>query len=92
MEFNWKFLVPVSIFNVLVIAGFLKLAQGLGLTPSPEQATDLIANIPQTVVLLIGNLVVVAFALWLVRILVRHERVVELEQVQDDRAHAAAGD
>jgi NADH-quinone oxidoreductase subunit H len=73
MAFNWKFLVPVSVVNVIVIAFALKIAQGLGLTP--ENPTDFLSNIPQTIVLLIANLVVVAFALTLVRGSVRKERL-----------------
>lgn len=86
MAFNWKFLVPVSVVNVLVIALALKIAQGLGLTP--ENATDFVSNIPQTIVLLIANLVVVGFALTLVRGSVRKERLM----TSGKRAEPAAGD
>ncbi|MBW4437493.1 MAG: NADH-quinone oxidoreductase subunit NuoH [Pleurocapsa minor GSE-CHR-MK-17-07R] len=86
MAFNWKFLVPVSVVNVLVIALALKIAQGLGLTP--ENATDFVSNIPQTIVLLIANLVVVVFALTLVRGSVRKERLM----TSGKRAEPAAGD
>ncbi len=66
MAFNWKFLVPVSIANVIVMAFVLKLIQVLGFAPAPEQATDFLANIPQTLIMLLAN-VLVAFGVltWL---------------------------
>jgi NADH-quinone oxidoreductase subunit H len=57
MSFNWKFLVPVSIANLLLVALVLKLIQEAGLSPAPEDARDLIANLPQTVILLATNVV-----------------------------------
>jgi NADH-quinone oxidoreductase subunit H len=66
MSFNWKFLVPVSVLNVLVTAFLLKVVQGLGLQPTGDNATNFIANLPQTIILLLGNLLVIAVAGWLV--------------------------
>lgn len=63
MAFNWKFLVPVSIGNVLVVAFLLQVVKGLGLEPTPDQAHDVIAHLPKTAILLAGNLVIVAFIL-----------------------------
>jgi NADH-quinone oxidoreductase subunit H len=67
MNFNWKFLVPLSIANVLVVALLLRIIQDTGLAPAPELATDFIANIPQTVVLLIGNIVMAVVTLVMLR-------------------------
>lgn len=55
MAFNWKFLVPISIVNILVTAFLLKLAQtgGFGLNP----AAGFVAQLPVTLLLLAGNLV-----------------------------------
>jgi len=97
MAFNWKFLVPLSIVNVLVTAFLLKVIQTLGLAPAPDRATDVVANLPQTAVLLVGNLVVIAFALWLTRRGVRAERLAEMEHEEEAvhemaHSHAAAGD
>ncbi|KXK22761.1 MAG: NADH-quinone oxidoreductase subunit H [Chloroflexi bacterium OLB15] len=77
MAFNWKFLVPVSIVNVIVMAFVLKLVQVLGLAPSPENASDFLANIPQAAALLLGNVVVIAAAMALIRGSVRKERLSE---------------
>ena len=66
MSFNWKFLVPISIVNVLVMAALIKIVQLIGLMPAPDQANDLIANLPQTIVLLLGNIAIIAGVLaWL---------------------------
>jgi hypothetical protein len=66
MAFNWKFLVPLSIVLVLVTAFLLKVVQTLGLAPAPDRTTDLVANIPQTIVLLLGNVVIIlAVGVWL---------------------------
>ena len=62
MDFNWKFLVPISIVNVLITAFFLKLAQlgGFGL-----DTIDLYTNanflnlLPLTLLLLLGNVIVI---------------------------------
>lgn len=53
MMLNWKWLVPISVANVIVTAFLLKLVQWLGLQP---QSGDLLAALPQTLVLLVGNL------------------------------------
>lgn len=95
MAFNWKFLVPLSIINVLVTALLLKIVQQVGLAPAPEQATDLVANLPQTAVLLLGNVAMIAGVLALLRHAGRRERMAEQAQEEiDHRAHmgAPAGD
>ena len=93
MAFNWKFLVPLSIINVLVTALLLKVVQTLGLAPAPGLEADLVANIPQTAVLLVGNLVIIAGALAVLRSTGRRERAVEVgQQGHEERARAAAGD
>jgi NADH-quinone oxidoreductase subunit H len=93
MAFNWKFLVPLSIINVLVTALLLKVVQSLGLAPAPGLETDLVANIPQTVVLLLGNVAIIAGALIFLRGVGRRERAAEVtQQVHEGRARAAAGD
>jgi NADH-quinone oxidoreductase subunit H len=74
MNFNWKFLVPLSIANLVVTAFLLKVVQLAGLAPSPENATNLLANLPQIVVLLAGNLVLGAVVMTMVRNAGRRER------------------
>lgn len=77
MSFNWKFLVPVSIVNVVMMAFLFKLVQELGIAPSPEQAHDFVANIPQTVILFAGNVVLGVVILSMVRQRFRRERLAE---------------
>lgn len=77
MAFNWKFLVPVSIINVVVMAFAIMLVNSLGLAPAPEQASDFVANLPRTIVLLLANGVVVLGALALMRGAVRKQRLLE---------------
>ncbi|MCA0455783.1 MAG: NADH-quinone oxidoreductase subunit NuoH [Chloroflexi bacterium] len=52
MTLNWKWLVPISVANVIVTAFLLQVIKALGLTP---QSGDLIAALPQTIILLVGN-------------------------------------
>ena len=75
MAFNWKFLVPLSIVNLLVSAFLLKVVQESGLAPSPQDAQNFVANIPQTIVLLLGNLAVAGGVLIYFQSLGRSERV-----------------
>lgn len=77
MAFNWKFLVPVSIINVVVMAFAIMLVNTLGLAPAPENASDFAANLPRTIVLLLANGVVVLGALALMRNSVRKQRLLE---------------
>lgn len=57
MSINWKFMVPLAIVLILVQSFLLKLVDAVGLSPAPEMAGDFIANIPQALVLLLGNVV-----------------------------------
>ncbi len=77
MNFNWKFLVPVSIVNVIMMAFLIKLVQELGIAPAPEQANDFVANIPQTLVFLFGNFVLAVLILNVLRSNFRRERLAE---------------
>ncbi|MCB9452778.1 MAG: NADH-quinone oxidoreductase subunit NuoH [Anaerolineaceae bacterium] len=94
MAFNWKFLVPLAIINILVTALLLQVVSWLGIAPQGEAANDLIANIPQTIVLLLGNLGVMGVVSTLVRNMGRRQRLedeapetgAEIEEL----AHAAA--
>jgi NADH-quinone oxidoreductase subunit H len=88
MSINWKVLVPLSILLILVQSFLLRLLDSLGLTPAPEQAGDFIANIPQTLVLLVGNLVLGFIILNMVRNRGRKQRMAD----EAARAIVAAGD
>ncbi len=77
MNFNWKFLVPVSIVNVVMMAFLLKVVQELGIAPTPELANDFVANIPQTLVLFAGNVVLGLLVMNTVSSRIRKERLQE---------------
>jgi hypothetical protein len=84
MSFNWKILVPVSIANVVVMAFLYKVVQELGLSPAPEQATDFIANLPQAIILLLGNVLVLFGTATVLRNFFRRERLAsEIVPVDD---------
>lgn len=72
MALNWKWLVPISVANVLVTAFLLQLTKALGLAP---QSGDFVAALPQTIILLLGNLAIVLVVLNLVRNIGRNERM-----------------
>jgi NADH-quinone oxidoreductase subunit H len=90
MAFNWKFLVPLSIVNVLVTAFLLKLVQSLGIAPSPENASDFVANLPQTLILLAGNVAIVLGVLQLLRSQGRQQRAAQPAQPAEEAVGAAA--
>lgn len=94
MSFNWKILVPVSIVNVVVMAFLYKVVQELGLSPSPEQATDFIANLPQAIILLLGNILVLFGTATVLRNFFRRERmaldIVPVDDAEDDLTPVSA--
>jgi NADH-quinone oxidoreductase subunit H len=75
MGFNWKFLVPLSILNLVVMAVLIKVCQLTGIAPDPASATDFAANVPQAVVLLLGNVAIGAVTLQVLRNSARRERL-----------------
>ncbi|MDZ4770435.1 MAG: NADH-quinone oxidoreductase subunit NuoH [Chloroflexota bacterium] len=89
MSFNWKFLVPLSIVNLLVIALLLQVTRALGIAPAPGE-TDFLANLPQALVLLAGNLVIIAGTLAILRNSGRRERLAE-QTVVTSRAIVPVG-
>lgn len=57
MTLNWKWLVPISVGNLLVTAFLLQVVKAAGLTP---QNGDLVSALPQTIILFLGNVLVAA--------------------------------
>lgn len=93
MDFNWKFLVPLSIANVLVMSLAIRIAQELGLTP--ENAVlhpDFVSNIPVTFIMLIANLIVVGIALSILRSKARQMRIADEAVTTLDAPAPAVGD
>jgi NADH-quinone oxidoreductase subunit H len=87
MAFNWKFLVPLSILNLVVMATLIKVCQVTGIAPDPASASDFLANVPQALILLLGNLIVAAATLQVLRNAGRRERLKleALKAMQTDR-------
>ncbi len=75
MNFNWKFLVPISVINILMMSFLLRVIQELGL--APDDAYSFVDNIPQTIIMLLGNLLLIAGIFAVVRNRGRQERVEE---------------
>ena len=72
MAFNWKFLVPLSIVNLLMVALLLKIIQEVGL--APDNPSDFIENIPQTIILLLANIALFLAVMTWIRIQIQEER------------------
>jgi NADH-quinone oxidoreductase subunit H len=81
MAFNWKFLVPVAIVNVILTAFLLMLVRQLGLAPAPGYEHDFVANLPQALIMLAGNLLLTGFILNRVRNVGRRERAEQNRQI-----------
>jgi NADH-quinone oxidoreductase subunit H len=77
MAFNWKFLVPISIGNVLIVAFLLQVVKALNLMPDASQTNDIIAHLPMTLVLLAGNAVLGFWILTRVRSFGREQRLAD---------------
>ncbi len=91
MAFNWKFLVPLSIVNLLLIALLLQITRALGIAPAPGE-TDFLANLPQALVLFAGNLVIIAGTLTVLRNNGRRARLAEAGRAgEGTRAIVPAG-
>lgn len=91
MAINWKFLVPISIVNLLLTALLLRIIQDTGI--APDNARDFFQNIPQTLILFFGNAVLFFGVMTILRNQARQEQLEydALDDVQHDMelAHAA---
>jgi NADH-quinone oxidoreductase subunit H len=90
MAFNWKFLVPLSIFNLLLMAFIWKAM------PEPTE-TGFWADVPRTLVMLAGNIVLVVGLLVILRSYAAKERekveaLVDETDYRPSRPSIAVGD
>jgi NADH-quinone oxidoreductase subunit H len=90
MAFNWKFLVPLSIFNLLLMAFIWKAM------PEPTE-TGFWADVPRTLVMLAGNIVLVVGLLVILRSYAAKERekveaLVDEAEYRPSRPSIAVGD
>lgn len=90
MAFNWKFLVPLSIVNLILLSAALKILQELGIAPRDMLSAGFVDLLPTTIVMLMINLAVVAYLLGILR---KHGQAFRRESQanQHTLAHAASG-
>jgi NADH-quinone oxidoreductase subunit H len=93
MSINWKVLVPLSIALILMQSFLMRLIGTLGLAPAPELAGDFVANIPQAIVLFLGNAVLFVVLMNILRSRGRQQRLADEAAArgrQIELAHSAA--
>ncbi|MEM9954409.1 MAG: NADH-quinone oxidoreductase subunit NuoH [Chloroflexota bacterium] len=91
MGFNWFFLVPVSILNVILTALILKLMQLAGWAPTDMANSSLIGMLPITIVLLAKDVIMIVMIMGRVALEGREARAAE-QRLNDDLLVTAAGD
>ena len=89
MSFNWKFLVPIAIVNVILTALLLQIIKAIGWLPEPGN-TDFLAHVPMAIVLLAGNLALIGGVVTMLRNAGRRERQAESAPADDERAIVVA--
>jgi NADH-quinone oxidoreductase subunit H len=67
MAFNWKFLVPLSIANLILISAALKVMQEIGWAPRDLIAASFSDLLPTTVILLLINGLMIVYLLGILR-------------------------
>jgi NADH-quinone oxidoreductase subunit H len=77
MAFNWKFLVPVAVVNLIVTAGLYMIVKEIGLLPAPGFENDFLSNLPGALIMFVGNLLLVGVIMTMVRGVGRRERAQE---------------
>jgi NADH-quinone oxidoreductase subunit H len=93
MAFNWKFLVPVSILNVVLISALLKVMQELSLAPRNFIGAGVPEMLPTTIVLFLSNLAIIIYILGMLRKRGEEMRISSQETRQAFvQASSAAGD
>lgn len=91
MGFNWFFLVPLSIVNVLLTALLLKVMQVVGVAPTDLANSSLLGVLPLTIVLLAKDILIGFFIFNRVVVAGREVRQ-EAQRVEEDLLATAAGD
>jgi len=91
MQFNWFFLVPVSIINVLATAFIVKVMQEMGLAPVNFAESSLGGVLPVTLVLLLKDIIIIAAILTRVGAEGRQARLARSRAEEELIAVSAAG-
>lgn len=93
MDFNWKFLVPLSIGNVVLVSALLKVMQELGLSPRNFIGASVPEMLPTTIALLLSNVAIIAYVMGILRKRGEEVRISSQETRQAFvQASSAAGD
>jgi len=91
MGFNWFFLVPISILNVILTALVLKLMQVAGWAPTDFASATFLEVLPITVVLFAKDVIMIVMIMGRVVLEGREARAAE-QQMNEDLLVTAAGD
>jgi NADH-quinone oxidoreductase subunit H len=91
MRFNWFFLVPVSIVNVILTSLFLKVMQEVEFAPTNFATSSLAEMLPVTIVMLLKEVVIISIILWMLREEGRRARIEE-QRANEALTAAAVGD
>jgi len=93
MAFNWKFLVPVSIGNVVLISALLKVMQEMQIAPRNFIGATVPEMLPTTIVLFLSNLAIIIYIMGMLRKRGEEMRISSQETRQAFvNASSAAGD
>ncbi len=74
LAFNWKFLVPVAIVNLIVTAGLWMVVRQLGIAPGAGFENDFLANVPAAAIMFAGHLLLGGIIMTMVRNAGRRQR------------------
>ncbi len=91
MGFNWFFLVPVSILNVILTALVLKIMQVAGWAPTDFANSSLSGVLPVTIVLFAKDVIMIIWIMGRVALEGREARVAE-QKLNEELLVTAAGD
>lgn len=91
MSFNWFFLVPISILNVILTALVLKLMQVATWAPTDFASATFLEVLPITVVLFAKDVIMIVMIMGRVALEGREARVAE-QQLNEELLVTAAGD
>ena len=92
MAFNWKFLVPLSIVNLILLSAALKIMQELGWAPRDMIGASFVDVLPATVIIGLINLALVAYLLGVLRERGRETRRATQAPQSEFSQAGAAGD
>lgn len=91
MGFNWFFLVPISILNVVLTALILKVMQIAGWAPTDFASSSLDGVLPVTIILFAKDVIMIVVIMGRVALEGREARVAE-QKMNEDLLVTAAGD